>query len=317
MSLAAGFIGLLVACGAGGASAAADEARSAGAESRLEITVDEGQLALRAEEVPLVNLLSAIGEHAGFEVSIRGEPGPPISVSFIDEPIEEALRRLLRERSAAVVFTHSNADGERHLSAVRVRLLQTGADPTGVGAADAASASEVSGGTSSGAGSLTAHEPHQPRADYVVTPYHPREERLRFARSTARARQPSSAESENLTMLLSEDPDSTVRGLAAAALGRLGGADAGEALAEALSDRNWRVRRRAVRALGQTWGNQAIEPLAKLLAKERARRVRRVAAYTLGRLGGEAARETLEPLRDDPDPHVRRIANLALGDPKE
>jgi HEAT repeat protein len=93
---------------------------------------------------------------------------------------------------------------------------------------------------------------------------------------------------------------------------RLSGADAGEALIGALSDRNWHVRRRVVQALGRAWSDRAAEPLAELLTEERSERVRRVAAYALGRMEGDAALEALESLRDDLDPYVRRIATIAL-----
>lgn len=146
-------------------------------------------------------------------MSIEGGPGPHLSVFLIEEPIEKALPQLLREGSAAAVFKHTDAHGERRLSALKVRLLRAGAAHADADAAVVLSNVRTSDETSSGAqGRSMMHELQRSRGDEIVSPDDPHEERLEFARRTARGAQPDPAETENLQTLF-EDPDPTVRGL--------------------------------------------------------------------------------------------------------
>lgn len=282
-----------LALSASSAPAAGEGGETAPPSPRLELAVDSGSLTLRAEAVPLGEVLAAIGARAGFEVSVRGAVERPVTVVLTEVPIEAGLRQLLG--SGSLLFAYDPPDGGPERRLVEVRALVAEAAPplrsTPVGRHDQPE--------SAGDAPLPA-----------ISPYDPLEARLEFARAARRGRPQAP---EELETLLLEDEHAHVRGLAAAALGRRGGAAAGEALVEALSDRDWRVRRRAARALGDAWGDQAVEPLADLLAEERSRSVRRVAAYALSRVHSEAANEALAALRYDRDPSVRRIAAVALA----
>lgn len=291
----------------GGASAADDGVETASDQGRLELAVDAGVLTLQARDVPLADVLAAIGQRAGFDVSVKGDANTPISVVLAAVPLEEALRQLLREGSYAFLYDKSSVYPARRIVKVHVYAFE---EASAVVERDEAVTLEPEV-------SATPGEPmrQDDEAAPLISPHDPLEDRLEFTRIEARGAKPTSA--TDLITLLREDEYANVRGLAAAALGRLGGAEAGEALAEALSDRDRRVRRRATRALGQAWGHQAVEPLSQLLMEERARSVRRVAAYTLSRINSAAAVQALEPLQYDLDPRVRRIAALALERAKD
>ena len=297
VSVAAASAWLLAASGAGvlaeGRIAPATDDRD-----RLGVVVDQGVLTLRAEDVPLSDVLAAIAERAGFELSVRGKADTPITADLTSVPLAQGLQQLLEGASAVFLYDQPLGDPARNLVGVRVHLFEAAALQQEVASAPAPDA--VAAGPE---GSGNEEEP-------AISIYDPLEDRLAFARTQARLGRTSSP--EEVTTLLLEDEHANVRGLAAAALGRRGGAEAGEALVEALSDSDWRVRRRAARALGQAWGYQAVEPLAELLSEESSRSVRRIAIYTLSRIEGDAAREALAALQDDPDPNVRGIATFAL-----
>jgi hypothetical protein len=289
---AAGVAWLVLAGGAGGAPAADEGGKRAASPGRLEVALDQGALSVRAAGVPLAAVLGAIAARAGFALSVRGALDAPVSVTLAEVPLEDGLRQLLGRGSFVFLYDHPGADPTRKLVEVRGQVSEEAAALPGRDRAADVPA------------------PHDDADVPAISPYDHIEDRLEFARIEARAGRPKSA--EDLVTLLLEDEHAGVRGLAASALGRLGGAEAGEALIEALADRDRRVRRRAARALGEARGGQAVAPLAALLAEERAREVRRVAAYTLSRIDGEAARRALKPLQRDHDPQMRRIATFAL-----
>jgi HEAT repeats len=292
---AAGLASLIL---AGGTLAADDAGKAVEDSRRPEVAIHAGVLTVQAHGVPLAEVLAAIGQRAGFEVTVRGAVDARVSVVLAEVPLEEGLRQLLRGRSFAFLYDRARAHPAAKLVEVRVYALEkTAAQPEpGRAAASTSKPSAMSGDANH----------HAP----VISPFDPLEARLEFARIEARRGKPTSP--EDLITLLLEDEHAQVRGLAASALGRLKEPAAGDALVDALTDRDGRVRRRAVRALGEARGQQAVAPLAALLLEERTRGVRRVAAHTLSRIGGDAAMQILEPLQFDLDPQVRRIATFAL-----
>jgi len=296
---AAGVVWLVLA-GAAGAPAAGIVIETASDTARLDVVIEEGILTLQAKNVALGAVLAAVAERAGFEVSVHGPADIPITADVAEVPLEQGLQRLLEGGSAVFLYDRPRGYPARRLVEVRVHMTAASAHRQQTTTASTVNlpAAEAEPG-----GSSDEEEP-------AISIYDPLEDRLAFARTQARLARTSSP--EEVTTLLLEDEHANVRGLAAAALGRRGGTEAGEALVEALADHDWRVRRRAVRALGQAWGYQAVEPLAELLSEESSRSVRRIAIYTLSRIEGDAAREALAALQDDPDPNVRGIATFAL-----
>jgi HEAT repeat protein len=150
---------------------------------------------------------------------------------------------------------------------------------------------------------------------------------------------------------LTRDADWAVRAAAVAALGRLGGADAGRTLLAALRDADYKVRAAAAvavgglgdpssgpvlaarlaeedepeaacalaAALGALRERQAVSILADLaqsvsgVFQRRAVVVRLAAVRALGAIGTPEARAALERYRDDGTPDVRAAVLQALG----
>jgi HEAT repeat protein len=116
---------------------------------------------------------------------------------------------------------------------------------------------------------------------------------------------------------LENSAKSTVRGAAAAALGRLGDPRAGEALLSAASDPSPEVRYAAIRSLGFVKHDAAARDLIKALDDDELH-VRRAAVISLGLIGASEAIPRLHEMLRSPDPWTRLYAAEALaslGDP--
>ena len=89
----------------------------------INVSVHEGLLTLRAMDAPLADVLSSIGEAAGFRVVFKGDIDTPISWTLTDVPLEIALQRLLRRRSYVMTYDELQGEGEmRHLAEVRIMM---------------------------------------------------------------------------------------------------------------------------------------------------------------------------------------------------
>jgi HEAT repeats len=83
-------------------------AATAAAEERpFSLTVVEGRLSLEAHEAPLQELLDEVSERSGIRIRLD-EPDQtqePVTLELTAVPLEEALRRLLREKSFVLVYS--------------------------------------------------------------------------------------------------------------------------------------------------------------------------------------------------------------------
>ncbi len=259
-----------------------------------EVVLRHGLLTVHATDMPLAELLRAIGERAGFRVVIKGYLNAPVTWSFTEAPVDKALRRLLQNTSSVLIYAPARDGGTGPL--VEVIALTTKADAaprtTQIARTIPARRTEVSGGTS------------------VVSLIEDREDRLRAVRRLAN--KPDAAATKYFALLLSEDEDPLIRRIAAMALGKIGGAQAEATLTAALEDEDALVRGRAIQALARKWGHKAVGPLGKTLMEDPDPTVRRQAALSLGRMSGEEALEALYAAQGDPDYAVRRAVAFAL-----
>ncbi len=260
-----------------------------------EVALHDGLLSVRAIDVPLAELLRAIGAQAGFQVIVKGDLSPPVTWSFADVPVAEALRRLLQNANSVLI--HAPAPGGGAGPLVELRVWP--------GRGDAAeSAAKVARTIRTNKGKPAGRTP-------LVSPDDRRDDRLRAVRRLAN--RPNASAGKDLALLLSEDEDPLIRRIAAIALGKLRLPEAKAALKEALSDEDTQVRRRAIQGLGKTWGKEAVEPLSVALARDSDPGVRRQAALRLGRIFSEAAYRVLDAARFDTDDSVRRAVLAGLA----
>ncbi len=224
-----------------------------------EVVLRHGLLTVHATDMPLAELLRAIGAQAGFRVTIEGDLRDPVTWSLTEAPVDKALRRLLQNTSSVLIYAPARDGGTGPL--VEVIALGTKAD--------------AAPRTAQIARTIPARKTEASRGTPVVSLTDDREDRLRAVRRLAN--KPDAAASKDLALLLSEDEDPLIRRIAAIALGKIGGARAEAALTAALEDEDALVRGRAVQALARKWGHKAVGSLGKTLMEDSDPTVRRQA----------------------------------------
>ncbi|MFQ5534908.1 MAG: HEAT repeat domain-containing protein [Sphingomonadales bacterium] len=70
----------------------------------LAVQYDGGLVTIVANDIPLETVLAAMGQAAGFQVSITGDLGPRISRSFAGKPLIDALRELAGGNSMVIIL---------------------------------------------------------------------------------------------------------------------------------------------------------------------------------------------------------------------
>jgi protein-S-isoprenylcysteine O-methyltransferase Ste14 len=111
---------------------------------------------------------------------------------------------------------------------------------------------------------------------------------------------------------LLDDPDPSLRQIAANTLGVLGIDRAIDPLIESLSDPNGEVRHWAAGSLGRLRAEKAVAPLI-LMLEDSPGSALRPAAVALGRIGSRDAVQPLIAALDEPDPWTRTAVIYALG----
>ncbi len=260
-----------------------------------EVVLRHGLLTVHATDMPLAELLRAIGAKAGFRVIIKGDLRDPVTWSFTEAPVDKALRRLLHNTSSVLIYAPARDGGTGPL--VEVIALRTMAD--------------AAPRTAQIARTIRARKTEVSRGTPVVSLTDDREVRLRAVRRLAN--NPDAAATNDLALLLSEDEDPLIRRITAIALGKIGGAQAEAALTVALEDGDALVRSRAIRALARKRGHKAVETLAKALMDDPEPTIRRQAALSLGRIFSEEAYQVLDAARFDTDLSVRRAVLAGLA----
>lgn len=278
-----GLVGLILSAVAAAPSAFAEGPTKIDVQSGVFVTVRDGLATVDAHDAALADVLRAFAEQADFELSIKGEAEQNVTWRFKGVPVDEAVHKILQHVSSVVTIA---PDG---VTLVEVRVLRSGSE-------------------SSGLVTQVEHVITTKQADIDLLE---REDRIRVAQSLVR--QPNVKAIKQLTQLVSEDEDPTVRAVAAVGLGKLRIIKAKEALIDALSDQDSLVRRRAVQGLGRLWGGDAVEPLSLALLEDLDPYVRREAALRLGKIRSEEARDSLTLAESDTEHMVRRAVTHALA----
>ena len=89
------------------------------------VIVAGGKLSVSLREARFQDVMEAIGEQSGIEISIVGEVGQTtLTESFSGLPLEEGLISLLRDKNFA--FAYSDVEGERQVTRVVVTPRRSG-----------------------------------------------------------------------------------------------------------------------------------------------------------------------------------------------
>ncbi len=268
----------------------------------LQVEFRDGRLTLQAQDVPLNDVLRAIGENAGFDVVAKGDHSALVSRSFSALALEEGLRRLLGGTSF-VMFYGGTGDPDRLV------LLR---DDTGV---DSGSREMLL------SEATIVDEPSQPEID---EPSQAEIEKWISSRLTHVDRGVRIVAVRRLTRLepdvavalaaevLDRDDDPVVRGQVVAALGKIGGDRAAALLDLVLADEETSVRVQAVRALGVLGGDLAAHSLGRTLSDDADQEVRLMAIDALAGNASVASRSYLQAANAQRDSKIREAARQAL-----
>ena len=279
------FAVLVLFAGIGEAGTPVADARQAGDVSRLrlQVTVADATVTVKAYDVTLKHLLEEIARRGGIEVELHDALDERVTLELDRRPLPEVLRRVLSGRNFAFRLVDPAVCGS---CPSQLWVFEAPAPPT-----------------------LEAVEPCPRPA--------PAEEdanaRLKAISKLAGAPADGSRALETLAAAALSDAAASVREEALHGLGELGDATALIVLEQALADPAPRVREAAVEALAELGEDAAAWVLAPVLAAEDAA-LRERAVFALGELGGEAAVVVLQQALVDERGFVREAAVEALQD---
>jgi hypothetical protein len=230
--------------------------------------------------VSLEEVLKEISSQSGVRLVLEGSRQEEISAEFDSVPLEEALRRLIKENFLLLY----GAEGQL----VEARVLGVESpfpSPPMVRESEQRIVSEESESFESLVVDLEGGDSER-RGRAVL---------LLGESKDDRALEPAIG-------ALERDEDADVRRRAVWALGDLGGERAKAALAEAVfGDRDESVRNMAVEALAQVGGMEAIEPLTQALREDPDSFVRYKALVSLAEMAGDVAQGAIRQALNDPD----------------
>ena len=193
-------------------------AESASAEPAMDISHRDGLVTLSINDVPLSDVLQAIGREMGVKVDLRGNLTSLIDAELADVPLDEAIKRLARGHSVCLLYGAPRRDGGAGLMEAWV--------------------------IESRPGTTVARRPEAAGRSAVA-----------LDGRASRAPRPAVA---TLTRMLLDDPSPAVRAQAATELLRLRDASATSALVTASRrDASTNVRRLAIRGLAALRTNDA------------------------------------------------------------
>ncbi len=287
----------------------------------IDVTVEDGVLAVNVRSARLEDVFRAIAERAGLRLRLAGDLGRPITVWFTLR-LEEGLRQLVGDSALIMIYEPARGQaGQLMLTEIRVSGSPDGHVVTIEPAVKESSLDQVYDGLD--------------RFD--------RKSKLRAVRELHGLDDETAI--DDLALVLAQETDSKVRRLAAFGLGNSSGnANAFAALSAALGDKDRSVRFQAIHGLSKIGGRESAEALTitlrdhdpavrlqtvlalqrigdvgtvgvltKVLGDDEDPEVRRVAVRTLERMGGDEAWWALFDATSDPNPTVRKAAATAIG----
>lgn len=92
-------------------------------KSTLSLNLKDSMIELKAEKVPLLDILKAISDRTGISMTLDNSMIELISIDF-KVPIEECLQRLLKNKNYAMIY-NDGTDGQRGLAEIYVISSRT------------------------------------------------------------------------------------------------------------------------------------------------------------------------------------------------
>ena len=255
----------------------------------VSLTVYNERITAHLEREPLIDILSQLARHFGFQLHVHDSiSNELISSDFQDASLQEALEKLLVSQDYAIV----KSGLFQRQSSSRTNLGKLFVLPRG-------------------AGSQSSN--YQNLKPYVAIEEANPSGPVSVSEDRKHEIDPVTMEKLEEVLLNSDDP--FLREDAADVLADYYSPEAGHTLSQALlQDLDEFVRVKAAKALGESWDPQHLGTLTEALFKDSHADVRATAAEALGELGELKAIPALQKALDDSSPKVRESAVEALGD---
>jgi hypothetical protein len=285
--------------------------------SVLDVIVSGGEVTVDVRGVSLAQVLQAVGQRAGVELTLRGDLSAPITQSFSGVPLEEAFQRLAAGHSVVVTYAVAPGDSSRRgrLTEVWVLGRSTATDISVAVGGMPGTTSVASTQRNRGEPRLSSRRDQEAEDRAPVATLHfPLGGWLSGIQALAdEANRGGEGAVARLTDISASEPDALVRQQAVAALGRLQGRDVEPVLTAALADDDASVRMQAVRGLRGTGTETAVQALAGALRGDADPSVRLAALDALMSFPGRAMLQGLVNAAADPDARVRDAAARGLA----
>jgi hypothetical protein len=232
-------------------------------------------LTVKLKDAPLEKVLTEIAGQAGIQIIFYGLLEGLVSADFTDLPLDEGLRRLIRDFDHIFIYGgDKKRDSEPEVKKVLV-YSKKGTKPN-----------EASRTSLIGPQKRPAQGPPAVSQEFLVKALEDKDSEVRQEAVDRLAESKDEKAIIHLTKVLLNDKDADVRESAAEALGDIGDERAVAPLVQALKDKDAGVRESAVDALARIGGEQAIGPLMDAL-KDEDEDVREAAADALKKLTGK------------------------------
>jgi hypothetical protein len=217
--------------------AARAEPAPAREEPALDISLHDGLVTLTINDVPLAEVLRALGEQTGVSVQLRGTLATLVDADFTDVPLDEVIKRLARGHSVCLLYGAApRDDGVRLTEAWVIESPARGPLPV--------PASRVPDARRTG-------ERAQAVATLTRMLLDDASPAVRAQAAMELLRLRDAAAAHALTTALRRDPSSRVRRLAVRGLAALRTEDARAAVEAAADDEDAAVRAEVARALAR------------------------------------------------------------------
>lgn len=268
----------------------------------LSVQFNNDLLTVKAEDVPLQEVLQEISRQSDLSVESSGLLEDKITIQFDRLALDEGIRLILRHHNYILSYTQQTP-GERQSSVTRPRSLSIFSKAE---KGYPIKTMAIDGSTSSESIKDMAIDIQKLQVALMSEDSWEREEAAEALGESRRA------EAIGPLRMALEDIDEDVREAAAAALAKISGDEAAQALAIALQDEDSWVREAAVEALVEIGGKTAAQVLAIALQNEDSS-IREETVEALGEIGGKTAISLLEQVLSDKDESVREIAAEMLA----
>ena len=273
---------------------------SADGESGPSVRLAEGGLSVRATKTPVERILSEIAGAYGASTVMEGTFAAPISVSFTDLTLAEAIRRLVGKAPFLILYAPDpDGVGRSRPSAIRIYAAP---DSSGYKDQVKAAPDKANGDRAESATGLG-----KPRV--AESPDHPD---LTASEVEALAARAVPQDLDALGRVVEDHPDLQVRYLALTLLGDIPDQRVVLAIERGLGEEDPLFRSYVVEVLSRVDVADAVRSLGQVLYGEPDPLVRLLAVNGLAGRDEEPARAFLQVAVEDPDRRVRAAAARAL-----